>query len=754
MNEPRIDEAKAGLAPGAAFGLPVQDSGEAQEEEFPWRDYLNAIWASKWSVLSITFIFASIGVLRAYSSIPIYSASVTILTQPDTPAVFPFDRYTDTYLDFRFFETQKSIILSRTVAELVVANLRLHQNKKFTGEGEPEKPKGALSALFSALPAQWFNREAQEEARKEYSLPDKTSYALAVQGGVSVDLVKDSQVLVITFDSTDPALAADIVNAVADAYIESGLEARLAMARKTATWLNERLSDLREKLSTSESQLREFKAREGVVDTESQQEVIRRKLGGVTERLVAAQAARLDAENRLRQMEEAVKAGGNFDSLKLMMQHPLIIKLREDVALMERKVAELDLRYGPKHPAMIRVNSDLEETRARLKEEINKVAEGVRKEYEAALDNERSLINFSENTKSEMRFSGAREFELAKLEREVETNRKLYDTFLARFKESDTTSHSGYSSMRVIDRALPPSHPSKPDKMRMVNVSLVIGFLIGLVFALIKDAVNQVFRRKEDIERVLRIPALAEIPFIKSAELGEYIRSRGLLLRPSGPFAESIKNVRTSLMLSNPDRPVKMVVITSATPGEGKTSLACNLSLSFAHLGRTLLMDLDLRKPRIAKIMGLEQSPGLTELLSGMAPLKAVIKRDESHPNLDFIFAGVAAPNPLEIISSKKFFDTLAEIKGMYEYVIIDTPPLLLFSDALVVGGVADAILMVIKANDTSFSVAKETGKRLRAVNLVPMGVILSHVSRGLGSREYYNRYSSYYDDSAPALGA
>jgi len=752
MNE----RAMAGARENSAqvdFGASGDHAAEFADDEFPWREYLNSILANKWSVLSIAFISASIGVLLAYSAIPIYSASVSILVQPDAPAVLPFDRYTDTYLDFRFFETQKSIIQSRTVAELVVEKLRLDQINKFTGKREPEKPRGALSALFSALPAQWFNQAAQEEARKESSPPDKTSFAMGLQGGVSVSLIKDSQVLIISYDSPDPVMAADIANAVADAYIESGLEARLAMARKTATWLNERLSDLRQKLSTSENNLKEFKAREGVVDTESQQEVIRRKLGGLTERLVAAQAARLEAETRLRQMEEAVRSGENYDSLRQVMQHPMIVKLREDVAAMERRVAELDLRYGPKHPAMVRARSDLEETRGRLKEEIEKVASGVRKDFEVALANEESLRRLGESAKSEIRIAGSREFELAKLEREVETNRKLYETFLTRFKETDTASHSGYSNIRVIDRALPPSGPDKPNKGKIIKVFLLLGLLAGVVFALIKDAVNQIFREKNDVERALRIPALAEIPYMKSKDLLEYIRNRGLSPQPNDPFTESIKNIRTGLMLSSLDEPVKTMVITSASPGEGKTSLACNLGVSFAHMGRTLLMDLDLRKPRVAEVMGLDQSPGLTELLSGMVTLKSAVKRDEGNPNLDFITAGASAPNPLEIISSRKFSDTLAEIRGMYDYIIIDTPPVLLFSDALVVGQMG-AILMVIKAGDTSFSSAREAVKRLRSVNLAPKGAILSHVSRSLGSREYFYGYSGYYDNRAPAPNA
>jgi capsular exopolysaccharide synthesis family protein len=721
-------------------------------EEIPWREYLNSLKANKGGILSIIFIFTSIGALYANSAKPIYVASTTILVEPERPKIVSIESLMDSSYNYLFYETQKKIILSRGVSEMVVEKLKLGENRKFTGEGEA--PGGLLPTLFSAMPEEWFNVSRRKEESKVAAAPDNLAYARELQGGVMVKVVKDSQIITISYEANDSALAAEITNALADAYIESGMEARLAMARKSATWLNDRLGDLRAKLSDSEEQLKAYQASEGMVDTQSMQDVIRRKLGGMTEKLVSAQAERVEAEIRYRQVEEAAKSKLGYDSLKPVLQHPLIMRLKEDVTQIERRMAELDQRYGPKHPAMIRTRSDLEETRGRLKTEIGKVVEGIRKEYEVALENEKRMASLGEDTKKEIRLAGAKEFELAKKEREVATNRKLYETFLSRFKETDITMASDISSVRIIDRAIPPMGQYKPDTRTIIKLWFFMGAIVGVMFALVRDYFNQTFRVKDDIERVLHIPGLAAVPYMKTAELDRYIRERELLQKPNDRFAETIKNIRTGIVLSSLDNPAKIVMITSAVPHEGKTSIACNLSMSFAHLGRTLLMDLDLRKPKVGAIMKLPTSPGLTELLSGMAPLKAAIRKDPSHPNMDFITGGASAPNPLEIISSRKFSDTLAEIRSMYDHIIIDTPPVLLFSDALMVGQMADAIIMVIKAEETFHSACKDALKRLRGANLSPFGGVLSHVSsRRPESGYYYHYYKGYYDGRGAGQG-
>ncbi|MDH5757133.1 MAG: polysaccharide biosynthesis tyrosine autokinase [Nitrospinota bacterium] len=708
-------------------------------------EILGTVKKYKWGIISVCFITTVMGVLWASSLTPIYQAQVTLLVEPEQPKVVSMDVMTNTSNIYFFYRTQEQIIQSRKVANAVVEKLKLSENKEFTGEkeeGEKTRP-----SLRQWLREAFASKEEDPEKEKEQGEEYKPNYAGMVQAGVTATTGEDSQIITITYESDNPQLAAEIANGLAEAYIESGLEARLSMMRKATSWLSERLAELRDKLSESEMQLSVYQSNERIMDSQSQHEMMRRKLVGVTEKLVLAQTQRLEAETRYRHVKEVMQNDKNYNSLSAILNSPLVDKLTMEQVRLERTLAELEQRYGHKHPTLIRARSDMEEARQRLREEIITVFDSMKKEYELAMENEASLANLSEETKNEIRLIKMKEFELSKREREVATNRQLYETFLSRFKETNITQDASFTNVHVIDKAQVPMYPVKPRKRMIVASSLFGGLIIGILLAFVREKFDKTFSHWEDVEKILQLPALGAIPFMKSIDIGKYILGRDLLKNPNERFAETIQDVRTSILLANLDAAPKVIMVTSSAPEEGKTSFTCNLSFSFANLGKTLLVDLDLRKPRLPKVLGLKQSPGLVELLSGAVKMEDAIQQDENHPNMQYLTSGIKAHNPLEIISSRKFKDTIAELREIYDYVLIDTAPVMLFSDALVVGQMADAVLMMIKADQTPYHIARETLKRLRSSNIPPLGAVLSHVDFTRNKSGYYHYYSSYYSD-------
>ena len=710
------------------------------EEEIDLSHFWGIFVRNKWGILGIALLCSLIGAFSAYSMRPMYQAEVSILIEPNLPKAVSIDSVSNTSNIWLFFETQRGIIRSRSVAEVAAKKLKLDENPLFASEDREDTR--FLTKLKGLIPKEW-SPSTEQSAPSEDVEVDFVSF---LQSGLTVTGEEESQIVVIKYMATEPQLAADIANAIAESYIEVGLESHLAMTKQAVSWLTERLDELRTKLEGSEEDLKLFQAREGVVDSESQQDIFRRKLGSITEKLVTSQAELVDAEIRYRQVQKAERDGGNFDSLRSVLRNNLVQKLKEEEARLGRRVAELDQRYGEKHPKLIHALSDLKEAKQQLKLEVLKVVEGIRKEYDVALENEQRLTGLSERIKTEIRGVKGKEFDLAKLEREVSANRHLYDTFLTRLKETDISGELSITNIRIIDRAKPPAGPLMPSKRRIIGIWLLGGLCFGFLLAFLREHLDQTFKTNEDIERELQIPALGSVPMIQPETLAEYLYGRELLTKGRELFPETIRNIRTGLILSDPDNPPKTILVTSSVPNEGKTSLSCELALSFSQLGRTLLLDADLRKPSLAKVMGLRQLPGLTDMVAEKTPIKDALQRDSNHNNLFFVTSGSTTPKAMETLSSRKFADMFLVLKGAFDYIVIDAAPVLLFSDALVLSRLCDCTIMVIKANQTPFTTANETIKRFRASNANLLGAILSHQiahesSNGYGGYSYYGDY-------------
>jgi polysaccharide biosynthesis transport protein len=728
------------------------DSGE--ERQMLFIEYWQVIKRFRWSILAIALVAAIIGTLNALSATSLYQAHTRLLVEFNQPNISNVQQFEAMPMHWLYFETQSDIIKSRAVAERVVERLGLKSNALADAAETPpsapgEKTVGQRFRAWLADIKTWMPEEFQPP---RHPVPNaearQAAFVNSILGGVSVSGGQDSEVLVVSVVSDDPKMAADMANAFAEAYIEFGLESRSTNVRQATSWLGQRIDELREKVTVSENALREFQAREDLVDTANREKIISAKLGSLTAELIKAQSRRSEAEGRHGQLTAPLDSESSYESLASIIDNPMVLEAHRAKATQEQKAAELSERYGYKHPKMIAAKADLNEASRRLKLEIDKAVNDVRKEVELARTQERRLRDLIAQQQLEMREVSGKAFKLKQLEREVEANRNLYEMFLARFKEADVADEYDVSNVRIIDRATAPTTPFKPNRKRMVLLAVIIGLGIGVLIAFLRNHLDNTFMTKEDAENYLKLPVIGMLPKVRSSAFHNNQSERLVQNEPSSPFAEAINDIRTAILFSKIDAPPKTILITSPLPGEGKTTLALNLALAFARRGRTLLIDADLRKGRLEEVVHLDNHLGLTDMLSGQCTAKEAIVADHESENLFLLTAGTSPPNPLEVVSSKRFSDDLARLRSSFEYIIIDGTPLLPVSDSIVLARIVDVTVMAVKSDDTPRDVALDALKRMQASRVTPVGIILQQVDmrklRGYG-RSYVSSYRGYY---------
>ncbi|MEP5568687.1 MAG: polysaccharide biosynthesis tyrosine autokinase, partial [Halioglobus sp.] len=415
----------------------------------------------------------------------------------------------------------------------------------------------------------------------------------------------------------------------------------------------------------------------------------------------------------------------------------------------ERKVAELGKRYGSKHPKMIAAQSDLTAANRDLGREVRKVVSGINREYEVALRNEQQLEDTWEARKTEVQDFNRTEFRLQELQREVDTNRELYDIFFTRIKTVSETGGFEKPHARLVDRALVPSSPFKPNKRLSVTLAFVLGIMLGCGVAILFDMLDNTVKRPDEVEEKLHAPLLGALPLQKVGKDGFF---EHVWLKPQSQYAESVRTLRTSIMLSSPDRPAKVLVVTSTVPGEGKSTTALNLGSAMGQMENVLVIGADMRRPSLAGKCGLAPNhKGLSHYVSGVAELDDCIERlDEL--GLSVMPAGVIPPNPLELLSSRKFVDALDHLKERFDRIILDSAPVQAVSDGLVLASYADSVIYLVKADSTPATQAQKGIANVIGSNEPLAGVVLSQFDAKKGNRYYggqYYQYGDYYQNES-----
>ena len=590
-------------------------------------------------------------------------------------------------------------------------------------------------------PSNWF-------ATKETPTDDSIlkSVIKRVTDDLQVQPVRNSQLVQISFSAYDKDLSAKVPNTLAEVFIESDLDARVAMTQKAGSWLTERMGDLRVKLDASEKVLQEYRERERIVDVKGvAMSGASKALEQATTDLVSVRTKRAEAESLFNQVKAARQGrAGGYESIPAVLRHPTVQSMKGLEAEAERKLADASKRYGPEHPRMVQANAELASARDNVKRQIESVVAGVEKEYEVARSNELALERALGQSKAEIQGINRKEFQLGVLEREAQGNKQLYDMFVTRFKETNVAGDLQSTVARVIDPANIPNVAYAPKKTQIVGIAAAVALLIGIMLSLLLDRISNTINTASDVESRLGVPMLGYLQKMAGTGKKSVSTELAFLNDSQSLFAESIRTIRTSVMMGALDSAKKIIVVTSSVPSEGKTTLCFNLACALAQVNKSvLLIDADLRRPKLGRLIGRDKNaPGLSNMVSGVSPISECIVKHEQG-GFHLLTSGFVPPNPLELLSSAKFADVLDKLKEAFDMVLIDSPPLGLVSDSLVLSQIANEIIFVVKADSTPYQLARSNIKRLLLADAPILGVVLNQLDLERAEK-YYGEYSGY----------
>jgi capsular exopolysaccharide synthesis family protein len=564
--------------------------------------------------------------------------------------------------------------------------------------------------------------------------------------GLQVGLVRNSQLAQISFATFDRELAASVPNAIAETFIESDLDARMAMTQKAAEWLRERMGELRSKVDASEKALQDYRDRERILDAKGVAlSGAGKQLETLTGAVIEARQKRAEAEGALALVQQ-IRSGrlqASYDSVPAVLKSAIVQQMKVVEAEAERRLSDASKRYGPEHPKLIQAKSEYEAARDNTRRQVEIVIAGLSKELDQARANEQAVERALAQSKSDIQGINRKEFQLGVLEREVQQNRNLYDMFVNRLKETNATGDLQSTIARVVDPATTPAAPFAPDKQQIVLITAIATLVVAALMALLLDRLTNALNSTADVEGRLGVPALGVLQKIKGFSKKGFVSELAFFNDTQSTFAEAVRTVRTSVLMSSLDEPHKVVVITSSVPEEGKTTLSFNLACALGQVKKVLLVDGDLRRPKIGKLVGRDSRlPGLADLVAGHAQVSQCVFFDE-RAGIHLLTAGTVPPNPLELLSSKRFEDVVTKLKEAFDIVLIDSAPLQLVSDAQVLSQFASSVIYVVKADATPYQVAQNGLKKLRRVNAPILGVVLNQLDLEKAEK-YYGEYSGY----------
>jgi len=721
------------------------------DDEIDLRQVWSVISRNKWKITWLAVTFTLLAFIILFSVTPIYKAQTTIMLETQQANVVSIEQvYGIDSGNSEYYNSQIEVIKSRKILTNISKKLNLLSNPEF----DPRQKKSLFdfdidfkSYLPVSLSSLLLTFEKEEKVLLDSEILEIVVNKLLKK--LTVSAHKKSLIISISFESSSPELAAKITDEIAKSYIENGFESRLQMTKNAVSWLTSRLQNIKNDLSKAEKKLVSYRRQEKLLDVKGVQTVTADELREISSKLIDARRERSQIESIYRQIKSIKKPTiESYELIPGMFDYQVVQQAKQDLSKAIQMVVKYSKRYGRKNPKMITVKDDLAKAKANYLILLKNIANSIEKKYKAATSNESALKTDLNRSKSEIRDINEKSYRLKELEREVETSRQLYETFFTRFKETNETSGMQSANSRVVDYAVIPQKPIKPKKKLIVIIVFILSIGLGIVLSFINEALNTTLKSPEDVQLRLSKPLLGALPLLKLKKrdldnpLLEFINDNKSL------FSEAVRTIRTGVVLSGLDSDLKVAVVTSSVPNEGKTTVSLNLALSLGTMEKVLLIDADLRKPSIAKAC---QFPlggeGLSTLVAGTADFKECIR---SMPDwgIDILPAGIVPPNPQELLGSKRFALILQALGKKYERIIIDTAPTQAVSDALLLAKHSNEVIYVVKADSTSYSLANAGIDKLDQINANVSGIILNSVDFKKAQKysdDYYNGYYNNY---------
>ena len=725
-------------------------------------DYFRVVYKRRWIVLPIFLIVLVVGTVNALRQVPVYQAHVQLIIESDTPKVARLDQMfqSENAWDDEFRQTQFRILQSRTLAKRTIDSMKLWDGPL----GHGPTPRGTISfsgfawsAVWTAI--DWAQRPfannppaaTSKSAKEREAVADKRA-ALASKvetskqsvridqflGGLTIAPVRTSRIVEVQYASTDPEFAAAAANAIVKAYIQQNMESKFSTSKDAADFLSEKLAEQRRALEISEAALQAYKEKNGTVSVaDSASNIVVARLSDLNTALTKAKTERINKEALYSQLKSA-EGSGALETYPAVIANEYIHKLQADLADLQKQQAQLAQRYDVRHPEMIKVRGSIDTADAKLKGELAKVVDSVKNEYQAALSQERSLQEALNSQKTEALSQNRKGIEYGVLTRDVESNKQIYESLMQKTKETGISSDLRANNIRVVDPAEVPGSPISPNIQRDLLVTLATSLVLSVGLAFFFERLDNRIRTPQEMKAHVGVPFLGLVP-TTSKHKGS---PNPLVSNGASPsFIESIKTVRTNVLFSTAEDGLKTLVVTSAGPSEGKSIVAANLALSLAEAGlRVLLIDADMRRPRVHEIFEVAQEPGLSNVLTANAKLSDTIVKTNTN-GLWVLSSGHIPPNPAELLGSRRFLNLMTSLKDYFDWAIVDTPPVLAVADSTIAANGASGVLFVIGADKTTRHAARAAIEQLAAAKGHLMGAVLNNAP--IDRHPYY--YQGYY---------
>jgi succinoglycan biosynthesis transport protein ExoP len=749
-------------------GFPYFPSQE--EKEIHLRDYLRVLQKRKWMIIALILIPVIFTLIQGFTTRPIYRGTATLQINVDNPQivdlkeVFAINMWATDY-----YQTQYKILESHSLAKRVIQKMKLWEHPEFLSPPPSpfEKWKSSVqSTLLNSIrslfsfsgPKPHLSPKATLDFEQKASEDEEdVPFVGQFLSRLKIEPIKESRLVKVHFDSYYPELSTRVPNLLAKEYIQMNLESRLDTKEQAKEWLTKQLDDLRSRVESSDEALQKFGSQHDIFSLDDKENITLNRLNELNEALAKAESDRMAKEAIYKQMSS--EKGFKAVALPSILENKLIQELKQTYIQLETQYNKLSETFKPHHPEIIRLKNQMETVEKSLNLETAKIIAGIKNEYESSLRKESLIRNAFTEQKRQAMTMQQRSIQYNILKREAETNKELYKNLLQRVKEIGISAGFNGSNIQIVDYSEKPRGPYKPYHQRRVFLAGIIGLFLGIGFAFLLEYFDNTVKTPEEVDQRFQLPFLGSVPEIsceKSKQLSDRKPSSRPFLpvelvmcnQPRSMLAEAYRNIRTSLLLSFSERPPQRILVTSPSPLQGKTTTLINTAISLSQTGaRVLIIDGDLRKPRIHKIFGDRNRLGLSDCLSGGAELTSVIRKS-AIKNIYYIPAGPVPPNPSELLGSALFKEMMQVLAKRFDHILIDAPPVLGFADSIVLSSAVDGVILVILFGKTQRIVLQRAKDGLLHVNAKILGVVINRVNMDLnGYRDYYGPYHYYYGE-------
>lgn len=745
---------------------PLRFTDPREEEGFDFQRYLRVLRRHVWLVATAAGCAVIIGALHVILATPLYTAQSTILIDAPEPNIMDISnavtQQPEAVAPSDYYKTECDILKSRSLVDRVIADKNLDRPAPKRGRREASARTQPLAKIGRWL----FGRESAKAHPPTNPALTREHLEDAYLGALGIEPLNETSLVGIRFTSPNPALAAEIANAHAEEFIRQGLDIHRRAKEDVANFLEQKLVDLKRRLQNSEIALNNYRRDHGIIpgltSLSGKDAIVIDRLSQLSKDLTAVQVQRIGLQAQMDLINKK-----QYDSLPAVVSQPMIQSLERELDDLYARDADLSSKFKPDYPEVKQLDARIGKIRDRINTEIDRQVASIQFQYRGIEEKESRLEDeMNEQRALTMKLNDAG-VQYAILQREVDANRELYQSVLKAMKDARVAADAQTSNVSIIDEAEIPEAPSSPRVKRTLAVSLILGLVLGLGSALLIDYLRNTLERPEDVARLFRLPALAIIPKLPrrrvATEIGNpmlgYSRrnhnARRLLGRSQSyhyySIGEAYRNLRASLLACHGDLPHTVTLVTSALPSEGKTSTAVNSAVVLALSGRrVVLVDADLRKPRCHRHLAADNREGLAGVLSGLTPLDSALQGTEID-NLDFLGSGDVPSNPSELLSLPEMTETLQRLRREYDYIIIDSPPVMAVSDALILAELSDGVVLVVDCGATPKQKVRAACARLHHSRARLLGIVLN---KAVSDYDYYPRY--YSDDGeiiAPTVG-